>query len=215
MLCETLQLLGVGGFGVPELVVDHAQLFPVSWRADPCARLAEAAALTGCLPLSQPERLALRPALGLVGVVVGEQVVEVLEVALQRLLDVAQLLEAALEIARATPASRRARPAGPRCAGGRSSRRPTRACTHCRARRTPAPTRRGIVDNGEIREEMSKQAVQRTLPRWRVSACDGAPSHHESPGAPRRRPETYGRGRAVSTHALGNRRSGARPQRQL
>jgi len=35
----------------------------------------------------------------------------------------------------------------------------------------------------------------------RVSACDGAPPHHESPGAPRRRHETYGRARAVSTHA--------------
>ena len=48
---------------------------------------------------------------------------------------------------------------------------------------------------------MSEQVVQRALPRWRVSACDGAPPHHESPGAPGRRHETYGRRRAVSTHA--------------
>ena len=105
---------------------------------------------------------------------------------------------------RARPPRRPARPAGRRCGAGRSTPPPTRACRHYRERRTPAPTRRGIVDNGEIRGEMSKRAVQRALPRWRVSACDGAPPHHESPGAPERRHESYGCARALSTHACQN-----------
>src|SRR4051812_17809983 len=70
-LCEMVKLLRVGGFGGMELFVNHAQLFPaLGERA--CAALSEAAALAGGLPLAEPERFALRPALRLTGVVVGE-----------------------------------------------------------------------------------------------------------------------------------------------
>ena len=111
VLCEMLKLLRVGGFGGLELVVDHAQLLPALGEGA-LAGLAEAAALAGGLPLTQPERFTLRPALRLVGVVVREQVVEVLQVALERLFDDGQLLEAALQRRRATPSGRWARRSG-------------------------------------------------------------------------------------------------------
>src|SRR6187431_3042428 len=61
-LCEMVKLLRVGGFGGLELFVNHAQLFPVlGERAG--AAFTEAAALAGGLPLTQPERFTLRPAL--------------------------------------------------------------------------------------------------------------------------------------------------------
>ena len=109
VLCEMLKFFRVGGLGVLELVVDHAQLRPaLGERA--LARLAELAALAGGLPLSEPERFALRPALRLVGVVVREQVVEVFQVAFERLFDDRNLLEASLHVGgRGQRADRRAR----------------------------------------------------------------------------------------------------------
>src|SRR4051812_26643706 len=72
--------------------------------------LLEAAAVTGRLPLPEPESAILRPALRLVGVVVRDQVVEVLEVLLEAVGDVLELLVTALDlVARGGGADRRAR----------------------------------------------------------------------------------------------------------
>ena len=177
-MCETVKFFGVGGFGVLELVVDRAQLRPaLGQRA--LARLGEPAALAGGLPLPEPERFALGPALGLVGVIVREQVVEIFQVAFERLFDDRKSLRGIPARRRQRPALRLARRTGPRCGGGRLSRRPTRACRHCRARRTPTPTRRGIVDSGEIR---GRSRLFRGHSRVaRPARANGAPSHHEAP----------------------------------
>ena len=70
----------------------------------PVAGLAEAAALAGGLPLPEPERLRSRTSSGPRRRRSGRAGCGSLQVALQRLLDVRQLLDAALEIGRATRA---------------------------------------------------------------------------------------------------------------
>ena len=77
--------------------MDHRQVIP--FFGQPArAPLLKAAAAAGGAPLAEPERLVLGPPLRLLGVVVRDQVVEVLEVLLQAVGDVVQLLVAALDL---------------------------------------------------------------------------------------------------------------------
>src|SRR5262249_15128235 len=97
VLPEAAELPPVARFRGAELGMDDAQLFPF---LGVLARLglAEQPALARRAPLAEPERPVLGPALGLLGVVVRDEPMKVLEVTLQPLLDVGQLFGAALEV---------------------------------------------------------------------------------------------------------------------
>ncbi len=96
-LTESHQLFSVAGFGFAKLTVDHGELFPL-FGERPGARVPVAATPLRGLPLAEPEGAVLGPALRLGRVVVRDQVVEVVEVTLEPLLDVAELFGAALQI---------------------------------------------------------------------------------------------------------------------
>ncbi len=96
-LSKTDQLLAVAGLGFAKLTVDHGELFPLFGERSR-AWIDVAAAASRRLPLADPEGAVLGPALRLGRVVVRDQVVEVVEVTLEPLLDVAELLGTALEV---------------------------------------------------------------------------------------------------------------------
>src|SRR6478735_6912444 len=62
VFCKSVKFFRVRGFSVLELVVNHSELFPALGEGA-FTPLAETATLAGCLPLPEPERLALRPSL--------------------------------------------------------------------------------------------------------------------------------------------------------